>query len=129
MKAKDEHGLEGGWSSVKTITISASADLTITGITGGLSVKATIKNDGSLVANNINWSITVKGSRLLSKINVAVNGTIDSLAVGSDIVVKTSLVKGFGKVSIKVSVDGVSIASTSKTVDGFVFGFFVIVAK
>ena len=129
VKAKDGPGHESDWSSVKMITISASESLSITDIKGGLGIKATITNDGTLVANNFHWNITVKGSRVFRNINVAVNGTIDSLAVGSDIVVKTSLVRGYGKVSIKVTVDGASIETTTKTVDGFVFGFFIFVSK
>ncbi|MCX6665759.1 MAG: PKD domain-containing protein [Euryarchaeota archaeon] len=123
-------GTSSGWTTsyVSGATVSVSHSWAATG-KGGLSVKATIINDGTLVANNINWSITVKSSRVLSKTLAAVNGTIDSLAIDSDIVVKTSLVKGFGKVIIKVSVDGASIESTSKTVNGFVFGFFIFVAK
>jgi hypothetical protein len=77
--------------------------LNITGITAGLGVTATIKNEGNAVATNVDWEILVTGG-IFGRINKRVNGTWDTLDIGEE---KTTdslgIFFGFGAVTFVVN--------------------------
>jgi len=98
-----------------TFTIQYPIEITIS---GGLGVKATIKNTGTANLTNVSWSITLDGSLIFfgkSKTDI-----IDSLAVGESVTVKDFVI-GFGKTGIAVEAGGVAANA-----EGTVLLFFVI---
>jgi hypothetical protein len=98
-----------------TFTIQYTIEITIS---GGLGVKAAIKNTGTANLTNVSWSITLDGSLIFfgkSKTDI-----IDSLAVGESVTVKDFVI-GFGKTGIAVEAGGVAASA-----EGTVLLFFVI---
>jgi hypothetical protein len=110
-------------SITKTVDVSGTVSFTLD-ITGGFGIKATINNNGTLNASNIQWKFTLTGGFIL--LGKTKSGTITSLVAGTSDTVKDSPIVGFGKTTIKLEVtcaEGVS-ATQSKT--GTVILFFVI---
>ena len=93
----------------------------IKSISGGLGVKATITNTGSVAAQNVPWSIDVSGGLVI--LGKHAEGTISSLGVGQSVVISDFLL-GIGKVTITVKAGEVS-----KQVSGFLFGPLLLGVK
>jgi len=110
------HGANSG-----SVYVFTKSDLTFS-ITGGLGVKAVIKNNGTSDVTGIPWQIHVQGG-ILGMINKTVNGTIDIPAGGSK-TVGTGMFFGFGAISITAKV-----ADEEKTATGTILLFFVIGIK
>jgi len=97
-------------------------------IKGGL-LKASgeIKNVGAGIASNVKRSITVRGG-ILNKILIVTNSTIDKLDPGVVTIAETDKsIWGLGNVKITVVTSAPGVSHISKTVDGYVFLFFVII--
>jgi len=107
----------GNKETDKTSNFTIQFPIQIT-IKGGLGVKATIKNTGTVNLTNISWSINLNGGIIL--VGKSKPGTIASLAVGAQTTVKDFVI-GFGKTNIVVTADGVT-----KNATGTVLLFFVI---
>lgn len=87
-----------------------------------INVNAVISNVGETEANDVEWSITIKGG-ILGLINVTAEDTIGSLATDEEITVQTNeLILGLGIVNITVTAD-----IKTKTAQGIVFGPFILV--
>jgi len=102
VKAKDVNDRESDWSPAHPIAISEGvAEIQIQTITGGLfKVKTSIKNTGSLIATDIDWSITLTGGAFIGK---ETTGNIPSLAPGASQAISSKLIIGFGKTVVTVS--------------------------
>ena len=87
-------------------------------VKGGFGVTATVSNTGNAAGENIPWSIDVYGGMVL--LNAHKEGTIPSLQPGESTTIK-SLPIGIGKVTVEVSVGGVT-----KTGSGFLLGPFLL---
>ncbi|MCK4332859.1 MAG: hypothetical protein KAV40_04700 [Thermoplasmatales archaeon] len=125
VKAKDIYLDESGWSEPLTIHIIGSI-VEIEKIAGGFGVSAVIKNVGDVEATSVDWSISLEGGLILLGKNKT--GTIPSLVPGASETVK-SLVFGFGKPTITVSVVCAEGSSDEKTTSGLVILFFVLGAS
>jgi len=95
--------------------------ITIT-IKGGIGVSATIKNTGTTLLTNIDWTIKLDGKMIF--VGKTKGDTITSLAAGDSVIVKNLLVIGFGKTNINVTAGDVEASKT-----GTVLLFFVIGVK
>jgi len=92
--------------------------LEIESIAGGFGVSAAVKNVGTALATDLQWSIDLDGTIFAGEHK---EGTIKNLASGESITVKTGLVFGLGSVTIRVTAGGVT-----QTAEGTVLGPFVI---
>ncbi len=97
-----------------------SAVITIE-VGGGFGVKATISNEGTVAAENLDWSISLSGTVFMGSEKT---GTISSLAPGESVTIKSGLVLGIGKTTVTVNVGG-----TSASASGFILGPFVVGIK
>lgn len=126
--AMDQYDGESAWSPPHIIHISEPEDpdpaiLNIEDIFGGVKVVGMkIENIGESDASEFEYSISVQGG-ILGRIDVSVNGTIDTLDVGDEVYVQTGEdIKGLGIVTIDVTA-----GELEKTAVGLVFGKFVFV--
>ncbi|PNX49996.1 MAG: hypothetical protein BV458_14000, partial [Thermoplasmata archaeon M9B2D] len=101
-------------------------NVTIGTITGGLlRVKAEVLNTGSLDITDMNWSIVLSGGLVILGRNTT--GTTSSLPVGESAAIESRALFGFGKVSITVRVELPEGQIATKTVDGTLLLFFLII--
>jgi len=88
---------------------------------GMSTISATLKNNGTLIENDIDWSIQVTGG-ILKLIDVYSEGTIESLPAGEETILNIDdSIFGLGKISIAVNVN-----VGTRTKQGFVFGPFIL---
>jgi outer membrane protein assembly factor BamB len=122
-KAKDVNGAESDWSNPHIIVISEGAPiLEIQPLKGGLfKIKTSIKNTGTLAANNVQWSISLTGGAFIGK---NTSGTITSIAAGDEASISSKVILGFGKTVVKVTA---MIPESSDTVEqnGTILLFFI----
>ena len=101
-------------------------NVTIGTITGGLlRVKAEVLNTGSLDITDMNWSIVLSGGLVILGRNTT--GTTSSLPIGESAAIESRALFGFGKVSITVRVELPEGQIATKTVDGTLLLFFLII--
>ena len=96
--------------------------INIEGISGGLGVKATISNTGTVAAENVPWSIDVSGGLVI--LGKHAEGTIASLPAGGSATIGTGFMLGIGKITVDINVGGVT-----KEVSGFLLGPLVLGLK
>jgi len=100
--------------------------LEIGDISGGvLQVSSEITNIGDADASDVEWSISIDGGILIA--GKEAEGTITTLEPGDTEVVINKPVLGLGRVEIIVTASADDVEEATKTVDGFVFFFFVII--
>jgi len=124
VKAKDGSGAESDWSSPLVVDIVDTPILEIDEITGGLKINAVVKNNGA-DAVGVDTKITVDGGLVLfGKEKI---GKIPFIETDGEVTISSDLILGFGNIQITIdaSIDEVY---ASKTVDGFVFLFFIIIS-
>ena len=92
-------------------------------ITSGLTnIQSQILNIGGAEATQIPWTITIQGG-ILNLIDSTTEGAIATLPIsGEEPIQSTGLVFGLGKVMITVTA-----GPTTKTIEGLVFGPFIII--
>ena len=92
-------------------------------VSGGIgSIQATLLNNGTSTANEIDWSIQVTGG-ILGLIDVSTEGVIETLAAGEEVVLQTEgKIFGLGKITISVNVN-----AGSKTFQGFIIGPLILI--
>jgi hypothetical protein len=83
-------------------------------ISGGFGVSATVSNDGSVAAENLDWDVELSG---LVFLGASTTGTIATLAPGASESVGPGLVLGIGPSTITASAGG-----AVQTADAFVLG-------
>jgi len=126
VKARDIYQKESNFSIPLEVTIR-QPELNIGEITGGLlSISIEIKNPEEVTINNVNWNITITGG-IFGLINISSEGTIETLGTGSTEVVSVSPVVGLGPIEINVTASAEGVEEITKTAEGFVLFFFVIV--
>ena len=102
------------------------------GIGNGSMVSAEIKNvaeeEGADDATDVQWCISVTGNGVIQKINASCDDTIPLIAPGGLESVELEVGRGFGLVNITVTAyEPLYDLFVSKSVNGFLFLFFVIV--
>jgi hypothetical protein len=96
-------------------------------ITGGIGVKATVKNTGTGDATNVVWTITLDGKLVF--LGKSTTDTIATIAAGGEESIKSAFILGFGKTNIVVSASCDEGATAELTKTAFVLGPFVLGVK
>jgi hypothetical protein len=97
-----------------------SAIIEIRSISGGIGVKAEIANIGQLDAEDLEWSITIKGG-ILGMIYKKSEGTV-TIPAGEKVKIKSGLVVGIGSITVEIKA-----GAATKTVKGKQLGPFTII--
>jgi hypothetical protein len=87
-------------------------------VTGGMGIKAVIKNSGSADATNIDWSIRLSGRVFIGE---ETTGTITNLAQGETIEIESGFVFGLGATEITIEAGG-----AKQELSGSILLFFVL---
>lgn len=119
VKAKDTFGLVSSWG---TLDVTIGALIEIGDISGGLfKINTIIKNHGGADAENLNWSISLKGGLIL--LGKKTTDTID-IPNGENSTVYSNLIIGFGPITVTVTANCAESSDTKKR-DGFLFLVFI----
>ncbi len=109
-----------------TVLAPGAFNVTIGNITGGfLRVNAEVLNTGSLDITNLNWSISLSGGLMILGRNST--GVISSLIVGELTDIASRALFGLGKVGITVQVILPGGQVITKTADGVLLLFFLLI--
>jgi len=114
----NRHGVNKNSVYLDTTGI-ATPIISIESITGGFGITTVIKNIGSVDANNIDWSISFNGGTFFGGDN---SGTIDTLAVGQTVQIKSKFLIGFGNTEITINVGGITQTKSAKVILCFITG-------
>jgi outer membrane protein assembly factor BamB len=122
VKAKDVKDSESNWSEPHNITIVNIPLPRIVSVNGGfLKIKALIKNIGDLDANNVNWSISLKGGAFIGR---KTEGSVLNIQAGESITISSNLIVGIGQTLVTFDV-WIPESSDTREQSGFVFLFYV----
>jgi eukaryotic-like serine/threonine-protein kinase len=88
-------------------------------------ITADIYNNGTITAFNIQWKIILSGTGFIFKGGL-VNGTISSIAKGSNVLILDKPVSGLGKVDITFRVSADNLPEITVTAKAFLFFGLVI---
>jgi PKD repeat protein len=100
--------------------------LTIANISGGLlKITAEIQNPSSMEVTDVNWSISLNGGLIL--LGKQKSNSIQSIAPGDSVLITDKPIIGIGKINIAITVEAPDIQPVTKTADGFVFLFYIII--
>jgi len=100
-------------------------------IFGGFHTGAIIRNVGDTDAIFVIWNVSAEGG-FIKKINVSSSGIVGSLPPHNGMVelvitLPSDQIRGFGRVTIKVTADSLFTSKIEKEVDGFLLFFFMII--
>jgi fimbrial isopeptide formation D2 family protein len=127
--AKDEHDVESGWTIEgyeHVIVVTEEPEepeeydivIQIPKIFNMGKVSATVKNKGTLDANNVDWQFNIyRGMRILRNIDIKNNGTIPTLEASNETTIKSGAVSlkfGMATIQITAKIGEEKVASLSK---------------
>jgi PKD repeat protein len=111
-----------------TVLPAGSIIVEIGNITAGLmKINAEIRNNGTINATAINWSITVDGRFVL--LGKTKSGSNLSIPSGGSEIITDKPVFGFGKINITVLIEVPDGEPVTKTATGFLFFFIILGIK
>lgn len=123
VKAQDIYGYESNWSQNFSVHI-AEPILEIDNFSGSLfRISADVNNIGDGEAKNVEWSIKLTSGLII--IGRETSDTIDNIIPGEDENIRSRPIFGLGKTNIVFNAEVQYGKSDTKTVDAFLFGFYV----
>ena len=123
VKAKNINGAKSEWSDPLTVYIIDVPILEIGSISGGLfKVCVVIKNNGSVDAMRVDWSVALDGGFILS--GKKTSGRILNLPAGGEATISCGSILGFGKTTITATAE-IAESSDTKEQGAFVLLFFI----
>jgi outer membrane protein assembly factor BamB len=126
-KAKDSNGAEGAWSAPLIVLITPPPVEFSVEITSGIGdVSLTVSNIGTSDASDVSWNISFNGGFILKPKGGVGQGTINSVAAGSQETVNVQ-VFGFGKTMISATVTAANAQPVTTSVHAFMLGPFVFI--
>lgn len=139
----EEHQVSPGWYRIQgwmvysntypdifgnSIGVTIGTKLEIGEVSSSLfNIKTEIRNIGYYNAEKINWSIKVDGENIFS--GNLTKDIIQLLSIGESEYISSNIIFGFGKCKITITVKSTNSPKASKTIDGFVILFLIIVRK
>jgi hypothetical protein len=125
--------------TIGTSSIAAQSPtiLEITTAKGGFGkVSVTVKNIGNSTAENVTMTISVNGG-IFDRVNITkvcsgcgnCSNSIEPNATKTENTLEAGLIIGFGPIIITASAEASNAEMVSKTFNGFVLGFIVIITK
>jgi len=99
-------------------TVGAAPIPKINEIKGGFGIQVILSNVGNAPIDNLGWSIDLEGGLIF--LGAHVEGT-ESIEPGDSITIQSGLILGIGRIAIDVK-----FGETEKSVEGFVFGPFIL---
>jgi PKD repeat protein len=109
----------------KNVEVGNPATVLDLNITGGIGISSTTKNVGEYNATNVTTHITITGG-ILNHINITRNDPFISLLVPGDALKGKVYPIGLGAITVDVTVSADNAAPVTKTAEGIVVLFFVI---
>jgi len=123
VKAKDTHSAESGWSDRLPVHIVDVPVLEIGDISGSLfKITVVIKNNGSVDAASIDWSITLDGGFIL--LGKKTTGGLVNIPVEEEVTITSDLIFGLGETVVRVTAE-IPESSDTKEQDALVLLFFI----
>jgi outer membrane protein assembly factor BamB len=118
VKVKDNSDCESNWSSPSQISIVPQPlpNLSIDSIKGGIGISGEMRNNGTALATNIQWTMTVVGG-YANFVNKTFHGNIPNLYMGKKTTMKTGIFLGLGPLNVVISAtcDEISTPFIQKT--------------
>jgi len=128
VQAMDVIGAVTNWSSPLSVYMGQPV-IQIGKIKGGLGVKIDLVNNGDGNGTFVRWRVTIVGG-IGGTITLQKAGTILTFGIGETQTIKPfGVFFGFGKLNITVEANPFYGDPTKQTVQGFIFGPFVIIKK
>jgi hypothetical protein len=124
-QAKDIHDAVSDWSDPIQVVIS-QPQLTIKSIQGPLGISVKMANTGNENLSQIRWNISLTGGHVL--IGAYKSGLFASLPIDTSVTMQ-DFILGLGKTTITVNAVCAEGATSTKTMNGFLLGVFVIPLK
>ena len=109
----NDNFFENKESPVDVFNPNNGANVSVKTIQGGLGVSIVLKNSGEGDAANIDWSITITHGRR-DRVLKEISSSVSNLAAGEETTVKTGMFLGLGKITIKVTVNGVETTAKGR---------------
>jgi len=125
--------------TIGTSSVAAQSPtiLDITAAKGGFGkVSVTVKNIGNITAENVTMFISVNGG-IFGRVNITkvcsgcgnCSNSIEPNAAKIENTLEAGVIIGFGPINITTSAEASNAEMVSKTFNGFVLGFVVIITK
>jgi len=120
--------IDSNWAIGAVVEGQGLATIAIANVKGPTGIKADVQNTGDVDANNVVWSIAVKGG-ILGKINKTASGVETTLVAHNTLAISLPMFFGFGKISIVIKAHAANAQEVSATKSAFVLGPFVVGIK
>jgi hypothetical protein len=117
--------IDSNWAIGAVVEGSNLATLGIANIKGPIGVKANIQNTGDGDAQNVAWSIAVKGG-ILGEVNKTASGTETTLVAHNTVEISLPMFIGFGKINIQISAHAMNAVAVAVTKTAFLVGPLVV---
>jgi hypothetical protein len=123
-KAKDIYNVESDWSDPLRVYIVDVPILEIGNISGGslFKISVVIKNNGSIDAVSVEWSITLDGGFIL--LGKKTTGRVITIPAGDEVTIISDPIFGIGKTMLRVTAE-TSGSSDATEQEAFVLLFFI----
>jgi hypothetical protein len=123
LTVKDNDGANDSVS--KDVLVNNPATVLELSITGGIGISITTKNVGDYNATNVTTHMTITGG-ILNRINITRDGPFVSPLLPGETLKGKVYPIGLGPITVDVTVSAENAASVTKTAEGIVVLFFVI---
>ena len=122
----DYLGIKGYDETNAIITdMSKVPELAIRNISGPIGISATLVNEGTEMAFEVDWVIEVTGG-IFRRVNVEQSGNFSEIDVADSRYIGTSAFFGLGTISIKISAEAINAEKVTKQATAFLLGPFVL---
>jgi hypothetical protein len=120
--------INANWAIGAIVEGQGLATIALANVKGPIGIKADVQNTGDVDAQNVVWTIAVKGG-ILGKVNKSGTGSDTLLAAHATLPISLPLFIGLGKINVMVTAKASNAQEVTATLKGFLLGPFVIGLK